>query len=76
MRVFFYGWIYRPTHFRDRLEPMRWGRGKGKGDEQIGEASVRLKTFMIGGKRVLVGFGFTKWAAIRFFPVLAKIEKS
>lgn len=39
---------------------MRCGKGKGKGDEQIGEASVLLKTLMIGGNLVLVAPGFTK----------------
>jgi hypothetical protein len=48
----------------------------GKGELHIGEASVLLKTFMIGGNRVFVAPGFTKCAAIKFFPVLAKTEKS
>ncbi len=68
--------MYNPTHFSDRLEPILWGNGNGKGDEHIGDAKVRLKTFIIGGKRVFVAPGFTKCAAIKFLPVLAKIEKS
>lgn len=68
--------MYRPTHLRDRLLPILCGRGKGKGEEQMGEASVRLKTFIMGGYLVLVALGLTKCAAIRFLPVLAITEKS
>lgn len=68
--------MYKPTHLSDKFEPILWGNGSGNGEEQIGEAKVRLKTLMIGGNLVLVAPGFTKCAAIRFFPVFAKIEKS
>ena len=68
--------MYRPTHFRDKLLPILWGRGSGKGEEQIGEAKVLLKTLMMGGYLVLVALGFTKWADIKFLPVLANTEKS
>ncbi len=42
----------------------------------MGEARVRLNTLIIGGYLVFVALGLTKWAAIRFFPVFAMIEKS
>lgn len=42
----------------------------------MGEAKVLLNAFMIGGNLVAVEPGLTKWAAIKFFPVLAKTEKS
>lgn len=60
MRVFLSGWMYRPTHFRDRLLPILWGRGSGKGEEQMGEARVREKTLMMGGYLVFVALGLTK----------------
>jgi hypothetical protein len=68
--------MYSPTHFKERFEPILWGKGRGNGEEQIGDARVLLKTLMIGGKRVLVAPGLTKCAAIRFFPVFARTEKS
>ena len=76
IKVFFYGWIYKPTHFKDKLLPIRWGKGSGNGEEQIGEAKVLLNALIIGGNRVAVDPGFTKWAAIKFLPVLANTEKS
>lgn len=68
--------MYKPTQRKDKLLPILWGSGKGNGDEQIGEANVRLNVFIIGGNLVAVDPGFTKWAAIKFFPVLASTEKS
>jgi hypothetical protein len=58
------------------LLPIRWGKGNGNGEEQIGEANVRLNALMMGGNLVAVDPGFTKCAAIRFLPVLARTEKS
>jgi hypothetical protein len=68
--------MYNPIQHYDRLLPILWGNGNGKGDEQMGDANVRLKTFKTGGKRAFMAPGFTKWALIKFFPLLAKIEKS
>ena len=68
--------MYKPTHFKERFEPILWGSGNGNGKEHIGDAKVLLKTFIIGGNLVLVAPGLTKCAAIRFFPVFAKTEKS
>jgi hypothetical protein len=42
----------------------------------MGDANVRLNALMMGGNRVAVDPGLTKWAAIRFLPVLARTEKS
>lgn len=60
----------------DKLLPIRWGNGNGKGDEQIGDAKVRLNTFNTGGKRAFMAPGLTKCALMRFLPLLANIEKS
>ena len=48
------------THFNDKFEPILCGRGKGKGEEQIGEAKVLENTLIIGGYRVAVLPGLTK----------------
>lgn len=42
----------------------------------MGEANVLLKALIMGGNLVAVEPGLTKWAAIKFFPVFAKTEKS
>lgn len=68
--------MYSPTHFKDKLLPILCGKGNGNGEEHIGEAKVLLKVLMMGGNRVAVDPGFTKCAAIKFFPVLANSEKS
>ena len=63
-------------HRSDKLLPILWGKGSGKGDEQIGEARVRLNTLRTGGNLGLVAAGFMKWAFIKFLPLLARMEKS
>lgn len=68
--------MYNPIQHYDKLLPILCGNGNGKGDEQIGEANVRLNTFKTGGNLAFIAPGFTKCALIRFLPLLAKIEKS